>query len=81
MRNRLITFVGVLVAICLLLWLTLPNLQLGFGVERTGSGGIGAVSADISGLVLLLVTILGLALVGLWTVVRAIVRRVTRMRN
>jgi hypothetical protein len=80
MRNRLITFAVLLVAICLLLWLTLPVWRLAFGVEQTGSGGIGAASAGISELMLLLVTILGLALVGLWTLVRAIVRGVLGKR-
>ena len=72
MRDRLITFLGFLAAICLLLYWTWTLLRPTFeSVRDSGSGGIGAVSAG--GFLLLPLTILGLALVGLWTVIRAIV--------
>jgi hypothetical protein len=77
MRNRLITFAGFLAAICLLLgWIrTILRPTFEFG---SGSGGIGAVSAGGLSILLLLLTILGLVLAGLWTVVRALVHALIR---
>jgi hypothetical protein len=51
------------------------DMQLG-----QGSGGIGAVSVGVSGLLLMLLVlaILILAIVGLWTVLRAVFRKVFR---
>jgi hypothetical protein len=43
-----------------------------------GSGGIGAVSGGGVSVLLFLLILLGLGLVGLWTVARAICRRVLR---
>jgi hypothetical protein len=81
MRHRLITVLGFLAALCVLVWWISMIVR---PIFETGSGGIGAVSSGVSGPLLLLLTILGLALVGLWTLVRAgvhAVLRITRSRN
>jgi hypothetical protein len=85
MSSRLITFLGFLGVTCLLLWWTSTLLRPTFEfAQGAGSGSMAAVSSGGLLLLLLLLTILGLALVGVWTLARAIAHtalRITKSRK